>query len=375
MPIRSLSAPSPVPTQYIDTPERLDAALQRWRSAPILALDTEFIREQTYYPQLCLIQVSDGRECACIDPLAGLDLSALLERFEDPGSVTLFHAASQDLEIFVRLRGRCPQPLFDTQIAAAMLGYGEQLGYAGLIEKLTGIRLDKSLSRTNWARRPLSEAELAYAADDVRHLAAVQPRLERELIERGRLAWLQQDCAALADPARYRPSPDTEWKRLKGLARLDARAQHVAAGLAAWRETVAEQRDRPRRWILPDEAVYLLAERRPQTRAQLTQLQALPPKTLERHADTLLAVIDQASRLDAPPLVVDARPDEAEKARLKRLFDRARAIATELGIPASLLAPRADLEALAQHGDAAAVPLLRGWRRSVAGTELLTLLG
>lgn len=364
-----------MPTVVIDTPELLDRALHRWRDAAALALDTEFIREQTYYPQLCLVQVGDGGEPACIDPLAGLELAPLFALLEQAATPKLFHAASQDLEIFVRLRGRCPEPLFDTQVAAALLGYGEQLGYAGLIEKLTGIRLDKSLSRTNWARRPLSSAEIAYAADDVRHLAAVQPRLEHELRERGRLDWLREDCAALADPARYRPSPQTEWKRLKGLARLAPVAQNVAARLAAWREVLAEQRDRPRRWILADEAIYALAERRPQTRQQLADLQVLPPKSLERHGDALLALIAEAVHADEPPLALDTRADDKEKARLKRMLERARAIATELGIPSSLLASRSDIEALAEAREAAPIALLRGWRREVAGLELLTLAG
>lgn len=365
--------PWPVPTHLVDTQDALAEFLQRWNGAPFLALDTEFIREQTYYPQLCLVQVGDGPDAACLDPLTSLDLRPLLERLADPATTYVFHAAAQDLEIFVRLTGRCPAPLFDTQIAAALLGYGEQLGYAGLIEKLIGVRVDKTLSRTNWARRPLNPAELAYAGDDVRHLADVYPRLLGELEARGRLDWLREDCEAMRDPARYRPSPETEWKRLKGLARMDAPAQHVAASLAAWREVLAEQRDRPRRWILPDEAIYLLAERRPQTLRQLGDLQALPPKSLERHGQTLLDLIAQGVRTDAPPLVIEARAGDAEKKRLKHLLERARTIANDLGIPASLLAPRADIEALAVQGDKAPVSLLRGWRRQVAGAELLEM--
>jgi len=362
-----------VPTHFVDTQAALSEFLPRWKAAPFLALDTEFIREQTYFPQLCLIQVGDGQDAVCVDPLAGLDLQPLLAVLNAPGSERVFHAAGQDLEIFVRLAGRSPEPLFDTQVAAGLLGYGEQVGYAGLIDKLIGVKLDKSLSRTDWARRPLTAPEIAYAADDVRHLADVYPRLLRELEERGRLAWLREDCAAMADPARYRISPETEWKRLKGLVRMDAKAQHVAAKLAAWREVLAEQRDRPRRWILADEAVYLLAERRPQTLGQLADLQALPPKSLERHGEALVELIAEAATSTAPPLQVEARSDDAEKQRIKRLLDRARTIATELGIPSSLLAPRADVEALAINREAAQIPLLRGWRREVAGEELLAL--
>ena len=362
-----------MPTHFVDSQATLGEFLPRWKEAPFLALDTEFIREQTYYPQLCLIQVGDDRDAVCIDPLGGLDLQPLLGVLNAGGPERVFHAAGQDLEIFVRLAGRSPEPLFDTQVAAGLLGYGEQLGYAGLIEKLVGVKLDKSLSRTNWARRPLTAPEIAYAGDDVRYLADVYPRLLKELEDLGRLAWLREDCAAMADPARYKISPQTEWKRLKGLVRMDAKAQHVAAKLAAWREVLAEQRDRPRRWILADEAIYLLAERRPQTLGHLADLQTLPPKSLEKHGEALVALVAQGAACEDPPLLVEARADDAEKTRIKRLLDRARAIATELNLPSSLLAPRADIEALAALGDAAAIPLLRGWRREVAGAELLAL--
>lgn len=357
---------------FVATAAALSEWIERWRSAPFLALDTEFVREQTYYAQLCLIQVGDGRSNVCVDPLAGLDLVPLMDLLLAPGVTRVFHAAGQDLEILVQRWGRCPQQMFDTQIAAALLGHGEQLGYAGLVEKLVGVKLDKSLSRTNWAKRPLQANEIAYAAADVRHLADIYPRLRDELAARARLSWAEEDCAAMADPARYRISPETEWKRLKGLARLEPRAQHVAARLAAWREVIAEERDRPRRWILSDEALYALAERRPSTLSQLDDLAVLPPKSVERHGEALLALVDEASRTEAP-LVTDTRPTEAEKQKLKRLLERARAIANELGIPASLLAPRADIDALAAEGDKAEIALLRGWRREVAGQELLGL--
>lgn len=359
---------------FIDTQAALDKHLERWRSAPFLALDTEFVREQTYYPQLCLIQIGDGASNVCVDPLAGMDTTPLLALLRSPDAVSVFHAASQDLEIFVRLSGCAPEPLFDTQIAGSLLGYGEQLGYAGLVEKMIGVKLDKSLSRTNWARRPLNANEIAYAADDVRHLADIYPRLRSELEARGRLTWLIEDCAAMAEPARYRMSPQTEWKRLKSLVRLEPRAQHVAAALAAWREVIAEQRDRPRRWILSDEALYAISERQPRTATQLAGLQVLPPKSLERHGEALLALIEHAMQIDAPALLVDSRPGEASMSRLKRVLERSRAIANELGIPASLLAPRAEIEALVASGDKADVALLRGWRREAAGTELLALL-
>ena len=364
------------PTPLLTTAEQLAGACDNWRKAPWLALDTEFLREDTYYPKLCLIQAGDGNDNICIDAVAlpGEALRPLLDMLHAADIAKVFHAASQDLEIFVQLDGRTPQPLFDTQVAAALLGHGDQLGYAALVEKLLGVKLDKSLTRTDWSRRPLNAAELAYAADDVRYLGEIYPRLREELVSRGRLHWLEEDCLRLADPARYRNPPEAAWRRLKGLARLAPPAQRTAAALAAWRERVAQERNRPRKWILDDDAVYRLAERRPSGREQLEGLQLLPPKTLERHAAALLEVIASAAGETTPLALEEALLDDAQKTRLKRLLERLRALGETLGVPPSLLGPRGDVETLLRHGGAADVPLLRGWRREVAGEELLKLL-
>ena len=365
----------------LTTAEQLDAACRNWQQAPWLALDTEFLREDTYYPKLCLIQVGDGASSLCLDALA-LEGEALQPLFDvlyadgsvKPASTKVFHAASQDLEILVQLQGRVPLPLFDTQVAAAMLGYGDQLGYAGLVEKMLGVKLDKSLTRTDWSRRPLNAAELAYAADDVRYLGEIYPRLRQELSERGRLAWLEEDCARLADPARYRNPPETAWRRLKGLARLAPAAQRAAAAIAGWRERVAQERNRPRKWILDDDPLYRLAERRPQDHAQLVALQAVPPKTLERHGEALLEVVAAAAAEQTALLVEDPLLDDKQKAKLKQMLERLRHLGEALGVPPTLLSPRGDVEAVLRRGDSAEVPLLRGWRRGAAGEELLRML-
>ena len=357
----------------IDTPEALHDAVGSLAGRDWLTVDTEFVREETYWPQLCLIQVGDGQREIAVDATRISDLSPLLDLLQQPTTVSVFHAASQDLEIFVRLRGVTPTPLFDTQIAASLLGIGDQLGYAGLIEKRLGIKVDKSLSRTNWARRPLSSAELAYAEDDVRHLAVIYPQLRDELAHCGRLHWLQEDCERLSRPERYQVDPESAWERLKGLARLPAAAQHVAAALAAWRERVAEARDRPRKWILADDALYRIAERQPIDADQLAALQVLPPKTLDRHGRELLAVVAQARDGGAPALALEHIPSDAQKARTQQLLNRVREVANQLGIPASLLGPRADVESVALHAEQADVPLLQGWRREVVGEALLKL--
>ncbi|MFT4045543.1 MAG: ribonuclease D [Solimonas sp.] len=364
-------------TELIQTPESLAPHLARWADRQWLTVDTEFIRVDTYYPRLCLIQIGDGEQAVCVDTLAFADLGPVLDLLYAPTSIKVFHAASQDLEILVHLRSVCPQPLFDTQIAATLLGVGDQIGYAGLIEKRLGITIDKSLSRTDWARRPLTAPELAYAAADVSHLATVFVALRDELAACGRLAWLAEDCARLAQADAYVTRPEDAWERLRGLARMSAAEQAVAAQLAAWRETEAQERDRPRKWILDDDAIYRLAERQPATGAQLAGLNVLPPKTLERHGDTLLEQIALARAAPAPAQKVyaDEELTSEQKARLRELQNFVQAQASELRLPPGYLAPRADLVEVLRRGRAAAVPLLAGWRFEVCGRALLAKFG
>ncbi len=357
----------------IDKPADLQAAIARFANCEWLTVDTEFVRKETYWPRLCLVQVGDGRTEAVLDATRLPDLSPLLDLLMRTDIIKVFHAPSQDLEIFVRLTGGAPTPLFDTQIAASLLGIGDQPGYAALVEKRLGIKVDKSLTRTDWSRRPLSTAELAYAADDVRHLATLYPALRDELASRGRLAWLVEDCERLTRPQRYQVQPARAWERLKGLARLPPAAQHVAAALAAWRETLAEARDRPRKWVLADDALYRIADRQPADAAQLAALQVLPPKTLERQGEELLRLVAETRGSNNAALALDVQLSEPQKARLQKVLTRTREIAAALDIPPALLAPRAEVEALVLQGAEAPVVLLSGWRREVAGEQLLKL--
>jgi ribonuclease D len=362
-----------MPNVFIDTPSALAEHASRWAQASWLALDTEFVRVDTYYPKLCLVQVGDEHTSACVDVLALPDLSPLLRVINESRSVSVLHAASQDLEILVQLNGQVPAPLFDTQVAATLLGIGDQIGYAGLVEKRLGLPVDKSLARTDWSRRPLKDNEIAYAADDVRHLAQMYPSLRAELQERGRLAWLEEDCMRMNDPEQYRTHPEDAWRRLKGLQRLAPAEQTIAARLAAWREGEAQRRDRPRKWILEDDPIYQLAQRAPQSMQQLEDLKLLPPRTLERRGKALLEVIAQAR--EAPPMML-AHIEEmspAQNAMIKKLQAAAAAKAQALGIPATYLASRADLGRLLRDGSKASIALLEGWRREVAGEELLKL--
>ena len=361
-------------THWIDTPAALAEAISRWQGRDWLTVDTEFLRIDTYRPKLCLVQVGDGRDAWVIDTLAISDLSPLFERLNDPATVKVFHAASQDLEIFSQLTGRCPAPIFDTQLAAALVGLGDQLGYAGLAEKRLGVVIDKSLSRTDWSKRPLRQAEIDYAAADVTHLATLYPPLLAELRAAGREDWLLEDALRMAEPSTYETRPEDAWKRLRGLARLEPRAQHLAVRLAAWRETQAQERNRPRGWIVEDEVLYRLAERRPPGLEQLAALNLLQPKTLEKHGARLVALLAEPLAEPLTALVLDERLAPEQKARLQRLQDCTRKAAEALGIPAGLLAPRADLEAVLLLGAAAPVRVLAGWRRKVVGDALLEAL-
>ncbi|HZP12767.1 MAG TPA: ribonuclease D [Nevskiaceae bacterium] len=358
----------------IASADQLAERAARWARAPWLALDTEFVRVDTYYPKLCLIQVSDGVGADCVDILALPQPKSLLAVLDDPGIVSVLHAASQDNEILVQLNGRVPSPIFDSQIAATLLGIGDQIGYAALVEKRLGIAVDKSLARTDWSRRPLKENEIAYAADDVRHLAQMYPALREELQQRGRLAWLEEDCARMNDPEQYRTHPQDAWKRLKGMQRLSPQEQSIAAALAAWRESEAQKRDRPRKWILDDEPIYKIAQRAPQNLAQLEALKVLPPKTLERHGKSLVEVVAKALAARGPAVAPVEELTGAQTSQLKKLQAVAQDCAAKLGIPASYLVSRSDLAELLRNGEHADIALLQGWRREAAGEDLLKLV-
>lgn len=360
---------------FIQTDDALQAYLERWATRPWLAVDTEFVRVDTYYPKLCLVQIGDGETSVCIDAVTIKDLKPLFELLNRQDILKVFHAASQDLEIFVELSGHCPSPIFDTQTAATMLSLGDQMGYAALVEKRCGVVLDKSLTRTDWSRRPLTEAELDYAALDVHYLAEIYPVLRDELAAANRLAWLEEDCARAAVASNYLNDPTDVWRRLKGLARLAPKAQVIAAALAEWREKEAQQRNRPRKWIIEDDAIYRMGERAPESLEQIEALNVLPPKTFARQGETLLKIITQARALEPRKLASDDRLEPEIKARVSKLQDRLRAIASALQIPASMLAPRVDVEALALSGAEAQANVLKGWRRDAAGKELLALLG
>ena len=266
----------------ITTAEQLAAAVFRMRGATRLALDTEFMRERTYYPQLCLIQIATDADCVLVDPLNGLDLTELLELLAEPGRVKVVHAARQDLEVLYLAGGHVPLPVFDTQIAAALVGLAPQIGYAELVARQLGHSIDKGQTRTDWSRRPLTPEQLAYAADDVHHLLELHKSLVAELQKRGRQHWLDEDASAFADETLYRTEPADAWRRLKGIGRLKPTERAIARAVARWREERAIASDKPRGWILPDETLLGIAVAAPHDLDTLASVRSLQPAVLRK---------------------------------------------------------------------------------------------
>jgi ribonuclease D len=361
---------------HVATQQQLQKLCAQLRGSPWLALDTEFIRDKTYYPHFCLLQISNGTVAASVDPLAITDLSELADIIYNQDITKVFHAGSQDLEIFQQLWGKPPQPLFDTQLAATLLGLGSQIGYGNLVQKLTGRELDKGHSRTDWSQRPLEQAQLRYALDDVIYLGDIYLDITQKLQSLGRATWLQEDFVELANPATYAIDPDSMWQRVKGVQHLKGVQLAILQQLAAWRERQAEQANRPRRWILKDEVLLELARRKPKDTKELERIRGLETGSIKRNGDTILKLI--ADAVTKPKETWPRAKKRAvtlstnQEAMTDLLQCCLRLIAEREEITPSALASRKDLEQLvAGNKDSG---LLHGWRRSLVGDILLDVL-
>jgi ribonuclease D len=340
------------------------------------AVDTEFMRETTYWPKLCLIQAAGPGVEAVIDPLAqGLDLAPFLALMADRNVLKVFHAARQDLEIFLKLGAALPHPVFDTQIAAMACGYGDTVAYDALVQQVLKRRLDKSSRFTDWSRRPLSDSQLAYALADVTHLRALYPKMRAKLEAADRLSWLDEEHANLLDPDIYDTTPENAWQRLK----LRKTTADYVLGLqvaAAWRERQAQQRDVPRGRIVKDEALYEIAEHRPKTAADFDRMRAVPRGFgNSRAAQDLLHALDGAFSNPNRPVYKYQRPPPLPSGlgptvELLKVLLRLEAEAHE--VAPRLIASASDIEAMAVS-DSAEVPALSGWRRKVFGERALAL--
>ena len=359
---------------YVAKQEQLDDTLHRLAGADFIALDTEFMREDTFFPKLCLIQAATPDFTALIDPLTLDDLNPLWGFLHDRSRTKVLHAARQDLEVLLVAMGEAPLcgPVFDTQIAAALLGLPAQVGYGSLVAQRLGHTLAKGHARTDWTRRPLSGEQRAYAADDARFLAPLYLDLRSALEQEGRLSWLYEETRELEEARLYRSEPDEAWRRLKGLERMQPAQRATAKLLASWRETLAMKSDKPRGWILADEALRELAERRPASVADLEQLRGLPPAVIRKRGPEILALVEQATALAANEAAASApaRPDPQQVAKVTRLMAYVRAEGERLKVSPELLATRRDIEALVFSGRSAR--LSTGWRKEVIGARLAT---
>ena len=353
--------------------DELRRAAATWKQAEILAVDTEFVFERTYYPRLGLVQLATAGEIWLVDPVACGDLSALGDALTGPGLKAL-HSATGDLAVLFRALGTLPHPIVDTQVAAAFAGLGSGISYQRLVEAVIGKLLAKGETRSDWLARPLSPEQLAYAAEDVVDLEEVVLHLRERLSPLGRWDWVLADSARLLETARPLPvesAPD----RLRGLDRLPPADRTAAQALAIWRERDAIARDLPRRWVLDDAALYLLARYRPANREELEGIAGLEQRAVKRDGEAWLSILAEAARSPLEPrLPARGRPSPRERHLADRLHRLVRRRAEELALPPELLASRRLVEELAADALAGRLELRRelaGWRRGVLGDELL----
>jgi len=362
--------------QTITTTAELEAFCAKLRGAQFVAVDTEFMRETTYWPKLCLIQAASETAEAVIDPLAeGLDLAPFLAVLADESIEKVFHAARQDVEIFNNL-GVLPKPLFDSQVAAMAAGFGEQVAYDALVRSMLKIDIDKSSRFTDWSRRPLSEAQLSYALADVTHLCRLYPMLRTRLEDSGRMAWVVDEMAALIDPALYDVEPLNAWKRLKP-RKTQPKYLSVFKSVAAWRERTAQNRDQPRSRILKDEAIDELATQAPTDADGLNRLRSVPKGfSGSRYGPELIEAIKEGlhdPEASAPHVHRASAPSQpAAGAVIELLKVLLKGRAEDAGVASKLIATMSDLEKIA-NDDNADTQALKGWRREAFGEDALRL--
>jgi ribonuclease D len=370
------SRPDFPPPALITATEVLDAFCRRMRAEAFVTVDTEFMRERTYWPELCLVQIAGERQVAVIDAQAeGIDLSPLGALLADEAVVKVFHAARQDIEIFVLRFGDVPRPLFDTQVAAMVAGFGDQVGYDALVSNLTGGSIDKAHRFSDWSARPLSAAQIAYAAADVTHLREVYVRLNRRLEQENRLGWVAEEMAILNNPATYRTDPEIAWERLRPRT-TNRRLLYILKEVAAWREKEAQRVNIPRQRLIKDEALLEIAATAPATAEALARVRGVTRGFAEgRSGAFLLEVLAAARRLPDADLPAasqqrdNLRPSAALVALLKVLLA---AKSEQNNVASRLVAGSDDIDRLALEENPD-IQALHGWRREVFGNDALLL--
>lgn len=361
---------------YIDNQADLERSCEQFAASEWLALDTEFLRESTYYPKFCLLQIADKEKSVFVDPLVLDTLDPLKELLFNENIVKVFHAARQDLEIFYNIFNAIPGPVFDTQIAAPLLGFGEQIGYAALVQEVKGTRLNKAHSRTDWSRRPLTKEQLRYAFDDVCYLGQVYEELHRQLNNLGRLDWLVEDFESLRNPMLYVNAPEQAWKRIRGTNRLNCSQLTTLQAVAQWREETAQQQNKPRTWLFRDDVAIDLARLQPESQEELSNMRGLQNRIQTRFGKKLCSLISEAKQ---NPLASSngtrarmPKKTPEQEALLDMLMSVVRLRGAENSLNPTILASRKDLEQLISNsGNARPV---NGWRKNLIGDELLAIL-
>jgi ribonuclease D len=352
---------------FVDKPDTITPELD---VTPHLGVDTEFVREKTFFAHLCLLQIAVPDRVYCIDPLAGNPMQAFWDATF--GKTWVAHSARQDIEVVFQSAGAMPGNLFDTQVAAGLLGMQPQIGYAGLVKALFDVDLPKSHTRADWSQRPLPDALLHYAAEDVEYLLPAYELLAERLEKAGRKQWAEQDSRLLLDESLYAFDEAQAIERLKGARNLRGRRRSAAERLAVWREAEAAGRNRPRQWILRDSALLEIARQLPENMATLRAVDGLPAKLVDRAGVELLAIVARSAE-DEHDYRPPPAPDERQKKLLKTLQATVRDCADELGISPELVASRRELSALVLSGSTDS-RVFRGWRRPLIGERLLQLL-
>ncbi|MGI6045729.1 MAG: ribonuclease D [Eggerthellaceae bacterium] len=361
---------------YIDNQANLEKFVSETFASQILAIDTEFLREKTYYPKLCLLQLANDSRVVIVDPFSIEDLRVICPLLEDEKITKLFHAGRQDIEILYQEVGAIPHPVFDTQIAATLLGHAQQIGYGALVHSVCNVSLKKMDSFTDWSRRPLSPSQLDYAADDVVYLPLLYKKMKASLEKKGRLRWLDQDFDELTNPENYEPHEYTRFWHLKRINQLNSKQMAAARELAAWREMQAQRRNLPRKWILSDEQIIEACKREPRSIDDLFMVRGIREKIDTGQARDL--VKRMVGAMDAPE---DTWPEPERTRRAEHNVDisldlmmalvRKRAGEAEIAVPT--LARHDDLVKIAR-GYRKDIDLLKGWRRKIVGEELIDLV-
>ncbi len=349
--------------EVIETKKDLIQFVEKISNSSWLALDTEFLREKTYYAKLCLIQIesSEGLR-ACVDPLSMEDISPLTELLNNPEITKVFHAAHQDLEILLQITGSVPAPVFDTQTAASVLGIGDQMGYARLIESMTGKVLSKTQSRTNWAQRPLKTAQLEYAIDDVRYLAQIYPKMLEQLTSKNRLVWLDKDFNQAVNPDTYAINAQQKWKKVRGLQVLKRPQLAILKLLAAWREEKAESSNLPRKWIIGDEILLELAKLQPSDTQGLSDIRGLNIDRTKKYHTVWLNLIQQGQAVpesEWPELPRSKKPTPNQNITIDLLMLVLQIEAKKHGITPAVIASRKQIAQMIQAGETS---LSEDWR-------------